>query len=81
MLVSDGHSVGTHQGAVVQLHKFYVKEGSLSREDGSFYSQLQTLREKSDYNCTYNASEEEIVPRISATKNFIDRVLGLIKSA
>ncbi len=23
----------------------------------------------------------EIVPRISATKNFIDRVLGLIKSA
>lgn len=81
LLVSDGHSVGTHQGAVVQLHKFYVKEGSLSREDGSFYSQLQTLREKSDYNCTYNASEEEIVPRISATKNFIDRVLGLIKSA
>ncbi|MBO7367513.1 MAG: HEPN domain-containing protein [Paludibacteraceae bacterium] len=81
LLVNDGHSVGTHQGAVVQLHKFYVKEGPLSREDGSFYSQLQTLREKSDYNCTYNASEEEIVPRISATKNFIDRVLGLIKSA
>ena len=23
LLVNDGHSVGTHQGAVVQLHKFY----------------------------------------------------------
>ena len=61
LLVSDGHSVGTHQ------------------EDGSFYSQLQTLREKSDYNCSYNASEDEILPRISATKDFIDRVLNLIK--
>lgn len=79
LLVNDGHSVGTHQGAVVQLHKFYVKTGMLSREDGSFYSQLQTLREKSDYNCSYNASEDEILPRISATKDFIDRVLNLIK--
>ena len=78
LLVNDGHSVGTHQGAVVQLHKFYVKTGVLSREDGSFYSQLQTLREKSDYNCSYNASEDEILPRISATKDFIDRVLNLI---
>jgi hypothetical protein len=79
LLVSEGHAVGTHQGAVVQLHQFYVKTGLLSKEYGSFYSQLQTLREKSDYNCSYNASEDDILPRIPQTKSFIDAVIGLIR--
>ena len=79
LLVHDGHNFGTHQGAVVMLHQYYVKTGLLSKEDGAFYSQLQTLREKSDYNCTYNATEEDTAPRIEQTKQFIDRVLGLIQ--
>ena len=79
LLVSEGHYVGTHQGAMVQFHKFFVKTGMLTKEEGALYSQLQTLREKSDYNCSYSATEEEIVPRIDATGMFIDKVLGLIK--
>lgn len=79
LLIHDRHSIGTHQGAVIMLHQYYVKTGILSKEDGAFYSQLQTMREKSDYNCTYNATEEDIVPRIEQTKQFIDRVLGLMQ--
>ena len=79
LLINDHHNVGTHQGAVVMLHQFYVQTGLLTKEDGAFYSQLQTLREKSDYNCTYNATEEDTLPRIEQTKQFIDRILGLIK--
>ena len=79
LLIHDRHNVGTHQGAVLMLHQHYVRTGLLSKEDGAFYSQLQTLREKSDYNCTYNATEEEIVSRIAQTKQFIDKVLGLIQ--
>ena len=79
LLVNDHHNIGTHQGAVIMLHQYYVKPGILSKEDGAFYSQLQTMREKSDYNCTYNATEEDTAPRIAQTKQFIDRVLGLIK--
>ena len=78
LLINDGHPVGTHQGAVVMLHQHYVKTGILSKEDGAFYSQLQTLREKADYNCTYYATEEETVPRIAETAKFIDRIVGLI---
>ena len=79
LLIYDHHNFGTHQGAVIMLHQYYVKPGILSKEDGTFYSQLQTMREKSDYNCTYNATEEDTLPRIEETKQFIDRVLGLIK--
>ena len=78
LLINDGHPVGTHQGAVVMLHQHYVKTGILSKDDGAFYSQLQTLREKADYNCTYYATEEDTAPRIAKTAEFIDRVVGLI---
>lgn len=79
LLIHDHYNVGSHQGAVIMLHQYYVKPGILSKEDGAFYSQLQTMREKSDYNCTYNATEEDTLPRIEQTKQFIDRILRMIK--
>ena len=79
LLINDGHTVGTHQGAVVMLHQHYVKTGLLSKEDGAFYSQLQTMREKADYNCTYYATEQDTAPRIAATESFIEKIIGLIK--
>ena len=79
LLINDHYNVGTHQGAVLMLHQHYVKTGILTKEEGAFYSQLQTMREKCDYNCTYNATEEDTSPRIAQTKQFIDRVLSLIK--
>ncbi len=79
LLIHDHYNVGSHQGAVIMLHQYYVKPGILSKEDGAFYSQLQTMREKSDYNCTYNATEEDTLPRIEQTKQFIDRILSMIK--
>ena len=79
LLINDGHTVGTHQGAVVMLHQQYVKTGLLSKEDGAFYSQLQTMREKADYNCTYYATEQDTAPRIATTESFIEKIIGLIK--
>ena len=78
LLINDGHPVGTHQGAVVMLHQHYIKTGILSKEDGAFYSQLQTMREKADYNCTYYATEEDTAHRIALTEAFIEKVIGLI---
>ncbi|MBQ4395038.1 MAG: HEPN domain-containing protein [Paludibacteraceae bacterium] len=79
LLINDHYNIGSHQGAVIMLHQHYVKTGLLSKEDGAFYSQLQTMREKSDYNCTYNATESDTAPRIEQTKLFIDKIFGLIK--
>lgn len=80
LLINDGHPVDTHQGAVVMLHQHFVKTGVLSKEDGAFYSQLQTMREKADYNCTYYATEEDTAPRIALTETFIEKIIELIKS-
>ena len=44
------------------------------KEEGAFYSQMQSLREESDYNCTYNVTESEILPRINPTRQLIDKI-------
>ena len=79
LLIHDGHPVQTHQGAVVLLHQYYVKTGRLSREEGAFYSQLQSLREESDYNCTYYANEQDTLPRIEPTHKFVEKIFSLIE--
>ena len=43
-------------------------------EDGRLYSQLQTMREKGDYNCIYQTTEEEVVPMIEPTQNLIRKI-------
>lgn len=79
LLISNGHIVGTHQGAVIMLHQHYIKTGVLEKKYGTLYSRLQTMREQSDYNCTYNATEEEITPLIPLTEKFIEKILEMIK--
>ncbi|MBR1787121.1 MAG: HEPN domain-containing protein [Paludibacteraceae bacterium] len=80
LLIKNGYTVGTHQGAVIQLQQYFIKTGLLPKEYGTFYSQLQSLRENSDYNCTYYASKDDIIPRVAKTKEFIDNILALIKN-
>lgn len=74
LLITDGHEVGSHKGAAIRFHQYYVREGVFTEDEGSFYSQMETLREKSDYNCFFNVSESEIKSRIEPTRLFIEKV-------
>ena len=40
----------------------------------SFYSQMETLREKSDYNCFFNVTEADIASKVVPTSSFIEKV-------
>jgi len=35
---------------------------------------LQTMREKGDYNCIYQTSEEEVLPMIEPAMNLIKKI-------
>ena len=78
LLINDGYEVGTHKGAVIRFHQYYVKAGIFSTDEGSFYSQMQSLREKADYNCFYDVSETEVTERIEPTRQFIMKVKNII---
>ena len=78
LLIHDGHNVGTHRGAVGSFGQHYVTTGIFTIEDGKHYSRLQGLREKADYNCAYNATEEEIAPKIEPTRLLIEKIENYI---
>lgn len=74
LLISDQREVGSHKGAAIRFHQYYVKTGVFTADEGSFYSQMETLREKSDYNCFFNVTEADIVPKVAPAASFIEKV-------
>ena len=78
LLIKYGHNVRTHNGASAVLGQCYVRTGILSKEAAQLYSMLQTMREKSDYNCSFNATQSIIEPLISPTGDFISSIERII---
>lgn len=78
LLIKDGHSVGTHKGASILFGKHYVITGMIPMEYGRLYSQLQAMREKGDYNCNYNVTEEEIKPLLPLAHQLLESIHQLL---
>lgn len=79
LLLNDHHEVGTHRGAVNMFHLYYVKTGIFTKEDGRLYSQLQSLREDGDYNCSIDVEKEDVEPKVEPTRLLISRIKTYIK--
>ena len=79
LLIFDGHKVGSHKGAVLMFGQYYIKTGIFSQQDGRFYSQLQTMREKADYNLDWQASEDIISPLIEPVHELIMKIKAITK--
>lgn len=58
MLFVEGVRTGTHKGTSIQFGKYYVLTGIFSRQDGILYGQLQTMREKADYQNVFSLDEK-----------------------
>ena len=79
LLINDGHSVNTHKGAIIMFGQYYVRTGIFDIADGRLYSQLQTIREKCDYCCVFQISEEDVLSLIEPTHNLIKKIIKYIE--
>ena len=78
LLIHDGHYVNTHKGTIALFGNYYIRTGILPSEAGRLYSDLQTMRNNSDYNCSYDASQKEIEPMIAPAGELIKQIATLI---
>lgn len=78
LLINDGYRVNTHKGIIALLGQYYVRTNKMSAADGKLYSDLQSMRNNSDYNCSYDATEEDIRPLIPKVNAFIENIKALI---
>ena len=68
----------THSGMLTQFSLLFVKTEKVSLEDGSFLARLFQLRQKADYNCSYDISMEEARSLKEPTHKFMEKIEKLI---
>lgn len=81
LFIHDGLQVKRHKGSHVMFSQNYVKTGKLPMEYGRFYNNLQTLREKSDYNCFYDVDEQDVIDGMENACKFIKAIEDYIDEA
>lgn len=71
LLIANNLYAGTHQGVFVLLNQYFIKTGRIKPELGVLYARLQTMREKGDYNCCIETSEEDLLPLLPDVYDYI----------
>ena len=79
LFVKNGLKVGTHRGAKVMLGEYFVLPGKISPDQGRLFAQLETMRDKADYDIIYSATQTEVMtlyPQATAFLATIKELLG-----
>ena len=80
LFINDGIQSARHKASHALFSLHYIKTGELPVDYGRLYNNLQTLREKSDYNCFYQVTEQDIADSVEQVRQFIDAIEKLIDS-
>lgn len=75
LFISKGISAHTHAGMIQQFSLHFVKTRMVEMHYGSFLARMMQLRQKADYNCAYDISEEEVKETATLAHEFIE-VIG-----
>ena len=79
LFVSDNISVHSHNGAKIKFGQEYVLTGMATEEEGKLMSQIESMRERADYDVTFIASEEIIEERFEKVEKMIKHIKDLAK--
>ena len=78
LLIHNAMHVHTHRGALNIFNKEFVRTGVFTEAEGHLFSKLEGMRERGDYNCFIDTTEEEIVPLIEPLKALIEKIKSKI---
>ena len=57
----------------------FVKTKVVDISLGSFFSRMEQLRKKADYNCNYEVSEEEVSSMVDPARTFVCTIEKLLQ--
>lgn len=79
LFIAKGANAHTHAGINTQFSLHFVKTGIVDISYGSFLARMFQSRQKADYNCAYEISENDILEIIGLSHDFIKNILKLVK--
>lgn len=78
LFIHDGITRHTHKGLHITLGKHYVLTGRFDATLSSIFRTMEQLREKADYNCAYDISEEEVRDMQEPSRRILEEVKKII---
>ena len=78
LFLQKGISGHTHSGIITLFSQHFVKTGVVDRRQGSLLARLFQLRQKADYNCSYDISGDEAKSLSEPVREFVDCIIGLV---
>ena len=79
LLIANGDTVQTHSGVIHLFGLRFIKTGIFPTEAGRLYHKLFTMRQTGDYDDTYGLTEEDVMPYVAPTGQFIKQVVEHIR--
>lgn len=79
LLIAYGIRTKSHEGNIGQFGQQFVLTGKLSKDLGKLYNQLFQMRLTGDYGDTFGLSEDDVVPKIKPTEDFIRQVTAMAR--
>lgn len=79
LLIANEIRVKSHEGCIGQFSLHFIKTGLVSTEMGKLFSTLFDMRLTGDYSDRFDLTEEDVVPNIQPTKEFITLVTNMAK--
>lgn len=80
LFVKDGIPVGSHRGTKATFGQYYIITGKFPADFAKLLSQMETLRDKADYNIMFVATRDQIVTKIEPAKAFIKTIEEYVRS-
>ena len=80
LLIAYEIRVRSHEGCIGQFNLHFVKTEIVPREMGKLFSKLFDMRLTGDYSDRFDLTQDDVVPNIQPTEDFIIKVTGLAKS-
>ena len=81
LLLQQGLTVQTHHGIIQMLGLHFVKTGIISKEMGTLYGRLFSMRQTGDYGDTFDLTEEEVLPLVEPTKELIETIDSILSKS
>ena len=78
LMIHDSIRIKSHSGAKAMLDLHFVKTGRIPKEWAKFYYNLADSREESDYGAFVDFKEEDVLPLLPQTEEFIKLIKALI---
>lgn len=78
LFIHDGINVGSHRGIKSLLGQNYIMTVKMSSDYSRFLSQMETLRDKADYNIMFEAVETDVLPNLEMAEIFIKEIERLV---